>query len=532
MGTRVRLCTALTIAAVIMGATSGFIAASSAAGAAALSIGDAAVWEGDAGGTRAVTFAVVLSQPVTTTVTVQYRLEAGTATTADFDNVGGAARTLTFASGAISRFLTVNVKADTLDEKNETFTVRLMEPMGAMLRKSTATGTILDDDPGTGVRLAVGDASVPEGDGGPAHSIAFPVTLSRPSTTTVTVTVHTMPGTASDGSDFVGKSAGITFAAGQIRKEFTVSVKPDTVVEPNETFTVMAMDATNATISDDSATGTILSEELPGYTTQSFRIGPFNLAPAGQSGSENQATGAVPRPPGAIGVKGMRFDIVDQSGASVGMHDVHLHHIVMLDRSRTDAVCPGLGFNRFFGSGKERTPLALPGNYAYRVGANDTWSALWHVMNMTSQAKTVYIRYEIDYVAATNPLAARGVTTYWYDVDGCWGDSEFNVPGNGGPGSVYTLSRTYTAPRSGTRVATGGHFHDGGLDITLRRTATGATVCKNTGIYDMDMLHTITACTTTSSVAANEQFTTTVRYRNEQPILGAMGIQLSYIWEP
>ena len=531
MRTRLRRSLALIIAALSIGAVTSFVARSGAATSATLSIGNATVWEGDAGGTRAVSFAVVLSQPLTTTVSVQYRLETGTATTADFVN-GGTTQTLTFPSGSISRFVAVNVKPDTLDETNETFTVRLMNPMGAMLKKSTATGTILDDDPGAGVRLAVGDASVPEGDGGPAHAAAFSVTLSRPSTTDVTVTVHTMPGTASDGTDFFGVSADITFAPGQVRKVLTVPVKPDTVVEPNETFTVMAMDASGATISDDSATGTILSEELPGYTTQSFRIGPFNLAPDGQSGSENRSMGAAPRPPGAIGIKGMRFDIVDQNGASVAMHDVHLHHIVMLDQSRTDAVCPELGFNRFVGSSKERTPLALPGNYAYRVGANDTWNALWHVMNMTSQAKTVYIRYEIDYVSASDPLAARGVKTYWYDVDGCWGDSEFNVPGNGGSGSIYALSRTYTAPRNGTRVATGGHFHDGGLDISLRRTATGSIVCKNTGIYDMDMLHTITPCTTSSSVAANERFTTTVRYSNEQPILGAMGIQLSYVWEP
>ena len=64
---------------------------------------------------------------VTTTVTVQYRLEAGTATTADFVN-GGATQTLTFPSGSISRFVAVNVKPDTLDETNETFTVRLMNP--------------------------------------------------------------------------------------------------------------------------------------------------------------------------------------------------------------------------------------------------------------------------------------------------------------------------------------------------------------------------------------------------------------------
>ena len=43
-----------------------------------------------------------------------------------------------------------------------------------------------------------------------------------------------------------------------------------------------------------------------------FWIGPFNLAPEGQAGSESEAAQAnVPRPTGAFGMKTMNFDIVD-----------------------------------------------------------------------------------------------------------------------------------------------------------------------------------------------------------------------------
>ena len=228
----------------------------------------------------------------------------------------------------------------------------------------------------------------------------------------------------------------------------------------------------------------------------------------------------------------MQFDVVDTNGNAVDIHDVHLHHILMLDWSRSDAICASLP-SRFAGSGKERTPLVLGDDYAYQVNATDqAWSATWHVMNMSSQARTVYIKYTIDYVAAGNPAAARAVTPYWYDVTGPCTNSEFNVPGTGGTGSVYTKSRTFTAPKNGTRVLVGGHLHDGAIDITMKRTASGQVVCTNTAVYPMvGMLHQITACPDPTTVTAGEQFTTSARYDNSSPLSAVMGIQLSYVWE-
>ncbi len=52
-----------------------------------------------------------------------------------------------------------------------------------------------------------------------------------------------------------------------------------------------------------------------------YRIGPFNLAPMDQAGSENEATQAnVPRPPGNVGIKSMRFDLVDANGNQIPAH--------------------------------------------------------------------------------------------------------------------------------------------------------------------------------------------------------------------
>src|SRR5262245_59465092 len=58
--------------------------------------------------------------------------------------------------------------------------------------------------------------------------------------------------------------------------------------------------------------------------SQTFRYGPFTLGP----GQEIQGapSSGMPRPTGAFGLKGARFDVVDASGTPVSVHDVHLHH--------------------------------------------------------------------------------------------------------------------------------------------------------------------------------------------------------------
>jgi hypothetical protein len=269
-------------------------------------------------------------------------------------------------------------------------------------------------------------------------------------------------------------------------------------------------------------------------TISTYRIGPFNLAAMDEPGSESEAVqGNVPRPPGNIGIKSMHFDLVDASGNPYDRMDVHLHHVLLMNNAHTSPICAGEE-ERFSGSGAERTPLVLWGSYAYRTNSTDRWDALWHIMNMSESAKSVYIEYTVEYVPATDPAASRPVTPFFMDSTGCGTNAEFNVPGTGGPGSLFSKTRTFTAPWTGVAVAVGGHLHDGGKDITVRRDATGQIGCQAIAKYDepqpMDFPSSITACMIHSTVTAGEKYTVTARYDNSMPHTAVMGIMLAYIW--
>src|SRR5215213_6328223 len=61
--------------------------------------------------------------------------------------------------------------------------------------------------------------------------------------------------------------------------------------------------------------------------TTTFRLGPFTLGPGGEAMGSPRS--GLPRPSGSFGLTGARFNIVDEAGTPVSVHDVHLHHIVL-----------------------------------------------------------------------------------------------------------------------------------------------------------------------------------------------------------
>jgi hypothetical protein len=272
--------------------------------------------------------------------------------------------------------------------------------------------------------------------------------------------------------------------------------------------------------------------------TQTFKIGPFNLAPNGQSGWEsNAAVDDIPRPNGAFGLKAATFDLVDENGDAIPRHMVHLHHVLLMDTAHTDTLC-GNWPERFAGAGSERTPMALPDPYAYLVGANDRWRGLWHIMNMDDMPMTTYIQYTLTYQPGANSTNSRGVVPYFMDVTGC-GNAEFSVPGDGGPGSEFLKSKTWNAPTDGIAVWAGGHLHGGGMDITLADGLSGAK-CTMNATYAMDMPmpmpgmmeppDAISGCPMHNLVLAGQPYSVTARYDNSAPLDGVMGIVLAYVW--
>ncbi|HYD71000.1 DUF4347 domain-containing protein [Azospirillum sp.] len=221
---------------------------------------DADKAEGNSG-TTAYTFTVTRTGATAGQSTVQYAVTGAAVSGSDF--VGGSvpSGTITFAAGATSALLTLNVAGDTTAEGDEAFSVVLSNPStGATIATATAAGTIRDDD----VTLAITatDANKAEGDSG---TTAYTFTVTRTGGTAGQSTVqYTATGAGLDGSDFVGgsvPSGTITFGTGQTTALLTLNVAGDTVVESNEAFSLVLSNASGAAITTATATGTIINDD-------------------------------------------------------------------------------------------------------------------------------------------------------------------------------------------------------------------------------------------------------------------------------
>jgi hypothetical protein len=222
-----------------------------------LSVGNASVVEGDLR-SRQLRFTVTLSRPAPTVVSAAYTTAAGSAVAGtDFVARSG---TVTIPTGATAAVVSVEVRGDRADEANETFTLKLTNPVGALRRRATGTATIVDDDgPSTNtVRVSVGNAALVEGDSG-ARGLRFPVTLSQSSPNPVAVWFATAPGTAK-ATDFAAKAGVVTIPARATAGVINVSIKPDFAFERTETFVVRLTTPTGATIHRATGTGSILDD--------------------------------------------------------------------------------------------------------------------------------------------------------------------------------------------------------------------------------------------------------------------------------
>ncbi len=228
-----------------------------------LSVADASATEG---GT--MTFPVTLSEAATDDVTATWTASFGSneenAAAADLASTTG---TLTIGMGETTGTFTVSTEGDSTDEHDETFTVTLSDPSNAELATDpTATGTITDDDDPPMLSVEY-DVSISESSG----FVSFPVLITPVSgkTVTVTLTASVESGdTAESPADFTAESHMLTFNPGDVRVSTTFRTVNDSIVEPDETFTVTLSNATNAVLaSDPTAKATITNDDTPAAPT-------------------------------------------------------------------------------------------------------------------------------------------------------------------------------------------------------------------------------------------------------------------------
>ncbi|HEX2834251.1 MAG TPA: Calx-beta domain-containing protein [Thermoanaerobaculia bacterium] len=208
-------------------------------------------------GITAFTFTVSLNPAAASTVSVDVATSDGSALAGS--DYTSKTQTLTFNAGETSKTFVVDVGGDAMFESNETFNVTLSNASaGTLIGDASGLGTITNDD--TMPAISINDVSQLETNAGTTNFV-FDVTLSNPSAQTITVDYATSNVSATAGSDYTGASNTLTFASGVVMQQIVISVNGDATDEGDETFAVTLSNPANATLFDDSGTGTIQNDD-------------------------------------------------------------------------------------------------------------------------------------------------------------------------------------------------------------------------------------------------------------------------------
>lgn len=200
-----------------------------------LSVNSPTQAEGNAPGTLA--FIVTLSAASKSPVTVNYASADGTSTAgSDYTAATG---TLTFSPGGpLTQTVNVTTAGDNIVEANETLTLTLSNPNGAVLGVAVGTGTLNNDDSAT---LSLNSPSVAEGNAGNTP-LTFTATLSAPVQGTVSASVDSADGNSGTATqnatvadnDYIPVSGGTLSIATGTTGTTAVQVVGDLKAEPDQ----------------------------------------------------------------------------------------------------------------------------------------------------------------------------------------------------------------------------------------------------------------------------------------------------------
>ena len=214
-----------------------------------------------------IIFEITLSPALNISASVRFNTVSGATDTAtsgeDFEAVD---IVLNFKVGERSKFVTVELKSDDLDEDDEEFTVRLVSQSDGVtiVGNGIAKGLIIDND--GEINMSISDTEIAEGNFGEV-AMEFVVTLDSQSGREVRVRYNTADLTteekADDGTDYIPVIDGVLiFVPGVTERTLSISIKGDDEFEPDEEFYVVLSEATNATITRNIGTGKILNDDL------------------------------------------------------------------------------------------------------------------------------------------------------------------------------------------------------------------------------------------------------------------------------
>jgi Stress up-regulated Nod 19 len=270
-------------------------------------------------------------------------------------------------------------------------------------------------------------------------------------------------------------------------------------------------------------------------STKVVRYGPYSL-PAGSATEpgmiHNQLRLAVARPCLDCYITSFTPDLVYADGTRATMDTgAMLHHFVLTSQWRADTTCGGswlgLAGERFFASGDERTAIAFPGGYGYRVRWYDSWNLLVDLMNHSTTPQTVYVQLTVTYRPSWESV--RSLRPVWLDIDQC-GDSEYSIPAG-----FSDTHWDWNVNVPGSVVAAIGHLHGHGVAVEATNESQGGTsICKSVAtLHPMDVHRVLAMSTCTGTPLAQLHEGEVVRlhsmYQSSHAADDVMGIMLLYV---
>src|SRR3954454_19867562 len=245
----------------------------------ALSISDVTLAEGNSGATS-FNFTVTLTPASAFPVTINYATADDTAIAGpDYQPTSGS---LTFAPGQTTKPVTVLVNGEVTTEPNEDFFVNLYNPGNASVSDAQGQGNITNDD--ANPSITINDPSVVEGNTGNNPNMNFVITLSNPTSITLSVPFSLANGTATVGSDYQTNSGSFSVFPGSLTASVSVGVIGDVNVESDETFFMNLGSLAGATIAKPQGVGTIINDD--GLASPGISISDVTVT-EGNSGTVN-----------------------------------------------------------------------------------------------------------------------------------------------------------------------------------------------------------------------------------------------------
>ena len=280
----------------------------------------------------------------------------------------------------------------------------------------------------------------------------------------------------------------------------------------------------------------VLTAPAPAATyTKVVRYGPFSLPAATDAGPgmiHNQLKFAVERPCLDCFITSFTPDLVYPDGTRATMATgAMLHHFVLTSQFRADATCSntllGLAGQRFFASGNERTAIAFPYGYGYRVRWYDSWNLLVDLMNHASATQTVYIQVTYRYRPPWESV--KPLRPVWLDIDQC-GNSEYSIPAG-----FSDTHWDWNVNVPGKIIGMIGHLHGHGVAIEATNESEGGkSICKSVATLDPNDVHSVLAMSScvadpVASVRQGQVVRLHSMYQSSHPANDVMGIMLAYI---